>query len=66
MPAPSSSHSACRYVFVPPDGPVILFEFAGCEHIAAGRPAVSEIRPAIPFYYFVTAARCREGGAMGG
>jgi Xaa-Pro aminopeptidase len=24
-------HSACRYVFVPTDGPVILFEFAGCE-----------------------------------
>jgi len=57
-------HSACRYVFVPTDGPVILFEFAGCEHIAAGHPAVSEIRPAIPFYYFVTGPRVAEKAAQ--
>ena len=53
-------HSACRYVFVPTDGPVILFEFAGCEHIVAGHPAVSEIRPVIPFYYFVAGPRVAE------
>jgi Xaa-Pro aminopeptidase len=57
-------HSACRYVFVPTDGPVILFEFAGCEHIVAGHPAVSEIRPAIPFYYFVTGPRVAEKAAQ--
>src|SRR6516162_10175619 len=34
-------HSACRYVFVPTDGPVILFEFASCEHIAVGHPEPS-------------------------
>jgi Xaa-Pro dipeptidase len=57
-------HSACRYVFVSTDGPVILFEFAGCEHIVAGHPAVSEIRPAIPFYYFVTGPRVAEKAAQ--
>jgi Xaa-Pro aminopeptidase len=57
-------HSACRYVFVPTDGPVILFEFAGCEHIAVGHPAVSEVRPAIPFYYFVTGPRVAEKAAQ--
>ena len=57
-------HSACRYVFVPTDGPVILFEFAGCEHIAAGHPAVCELRPAIPFYYFVTGPRVTEKAAQ--
>jgi Xaa-Pro aminopeptidase len=56
-------HSACRYVFVATDGPVVLFEFAGCEHIAAGRPAVSELRPAIPYYYFVTGPRVAEKAA---
>ena len=41
-----------------------MFEFAGCEHIAAGHPAVSEIRPAIPFYYFVTGPRVAEKAAQ--
>jgi len=41
-----------------------LFEFAGCEHIAVGHPAVSEIRPAIPFYYFVTGPRVAEKAAQ--
>jgi Xaa-Pro dipeptidase len=56
-------HSACRYVFVPTDGPVVLFEFSGCEHIAAGHPGISEVRPAIPFYYFVTGPRVAEKAA---
>ena len=26
-----------RYVFVPLEGPVVLFEFEGCEHLEAGQ-----------------------------
>ena len=33
-----------RYVFVPVEGPVVLFEFAGCEHIERDNPAIDEIR----------------------
>jgi hypothetical protein len=53
-------HSACRYVFVPTDGPVVLFEFSGCEHIAPGHPGVAEVHRAIPFYYFVSGPRVEE------
>ncbi len=35
-----------RYVFVPLEGPVVLFEFEGAEHLEADNPAVDEIRPA--------------------
>ena len=33
-----------RYVFVPLEGPVVLFEFAGCEHLERDNPAIDEIR----------------------
>jgi Xaa-Pro aminopeptidase len=36
-----------RYLLVTVDGPVILYEFTGCMHLAAGLETVSEVRPAI-------------------
>ena len=33
-----------RYVFVPLEGPVVLFEFAGCEHMERDNPTIDEIR----------------------
>jgi Xaa-Pro dipeptidase len=57
-------HNACRYVFVPTNGPVVLFEFSGCEHLVLGHPGVAEIRPAIPFYYFVTGPRVQEKASV--
>ncbi len=47
-----------RYVFVPAEGPVVLFEYAGCAHLSAGLGTVDEVRDAhalAPFY----------GGAVG-
>ena len=35
-----------RYVFVPLEGPVVLFEFAGCEHMERDNPTIDEIRVA--------------------
>src|SRR5680860_1400816 len=29
-----SLHNPCRYVYVPVVGPVVLFEFKGCEHLS--------------------------------
>ena len=42
-----------RYVFVPVRGPVVLFEYMSCSHLADGSPTVDEVRPAKgvhPFY----------------
>lgn len=55
-----SLHNACRYVFVPVDGPIVLFEFKGCEHLSMGHPMVDEIRPAISWYHFVSGSRVAE------
>jgi len=55
-----SLHNPCRYVFVAADGPVILFEFKGCEHLCAGCPAVDEVRRAVSWYPFVTGPRTLE------
>jgi Xaa-Pro dipeptidase len=40
-----------RYLFLPVEGPVILFEFTGCRHLAAGLETIDEVRPAITASY---------------
>jgi Xaa-Pro aminopeptidase len=35
-----------RFALVFVDGPTILYEFAGCDHLAVGIPTIDEIRPA--------------------
>ena len=35
-----------RYLLILQDGPCILFEYIGCEHLARDLPTVDEIRPA--------------------
>ncbi|SMF07869.1 Xaa-Pro aminopeptidase [Tistlia consotensis] len=44
-----------RYLFVPLEGPVTLFEFEGCEHLEAGNPAIDEIRVATTVSYVARA-----------
>ena len=36
-----------RYLFLPQSGPVILFEFTGCAHLAEGLETIDEVRPAV-------------------
>jgi Xaa-Pro aminopeptidase len=36
-----------RYVLLTVDGPVLLFEFAGCMHLAEGLETIDEVRPAL-------------------
>src|SRR6056297_1472739 len=55
-----SMHNPCRYVFVGTEGPVILFEFAGCEFLAQERPAVDEVRVAQAWYHFAAGPRMME------
>jgi Xaa-Pro aminopeptidase len=35
-----------RFVLAFADGPIVLYEFAGCEHLAQGAPGVDLVRPA--------------------
>ncbi len=53
-------HNPCRYVFVPVEGPVVLFEFNGCGHLSEGCVAVSQVRPAVPWYFSVSGPRVGE------
>ena len=55
-----SLHNACRYVFVPVTGSVVLFEFKGCAHLSAGHPMVDEVRTATSWYHFVSGSRVAE------
>ena len=53
-------HNAARYVFVPTEGPVVLFDFHNCAHLSAGNEVVAEVRPAVSWFYFSAGNRCRE------
>jgi Xaa-Pro aminopeptidase len=41
------ARNPARYLFLPAEGPVVLFEFPGCHHLAAGLETIDEVRPAI-------------------
>ena len=46
-------HAPGRYVFVPVDGPVVLFEFATSRHVSTGLATIDEVRDSTsPFYFF--------------
>lgn len=45
-------HNAARYCFVATDGPVILFDFNGCEHLSADIETITETRTATSFFFF--------------
>ncbi len=41
-----SARTPARYLLIVLDGPVILFDFKGSQHLAANLPTITEIRPA--------------------
>ena len=46
-----------RYLFVPAEGPVVLFEYPGCHHLAVGLETIDEIRPAITVSFAASGPR---------
>jgi Xaa-Pro dipeptidase len=48
-------HNAYRYALVFADGPAIMFEFKGCEHLCRHLKAIDEIRPSISWIYMAAA-----------
>ncbi|MEQ8357515.1 MAG: Xaa-Pro peptidase family protein [Kiloniellaceae bacterium] len=53
-------HNAVRYVFVPTEGPVVLFDFHNCAHLSDGNEAIAEVRPATAWYFFAAGGRAAE------
>ncbi len=53
-------HNETRYVVVPTEGPVILWEYGNCRHLAEDLPTVDEVRPTVPWFYFATGPRFEE------
>jgi Xaa-Pro aminopeptidase len=53
-------HNAGRYCLVLNGGPLIMFEFMGCEHLLAGLETIDEIRPAKIWFYFCSGPRTDE------
>ena len=47
-----SMRNPARYVFVPAEGKVVLFEYAGCDFLAEGLDTVDEVRPATAISYY--------------
>ena len=54
------SHNPCRACFVPAEGPVILWDFHGCEILSRHLPLVDEVRGSHAFFYFEGGDRCDE------
>ncbi|WP_236560998.1 Xaa-Pro peptidase family protein [Pontibacillus sp. HMF3514] len=40
-----------RYVFIPTEGPITLFDFPNCEHLSEGIETIDEVRPATTLSY---------------
>ena len=54
------ARNPARYLFLPAEGPVVLFEFPGCHHLAAGLETIDEIRPAITVSFAAAGPRVDE------
>ncbi|MBS37969.1 MAG: peptidase M24 [Thiotrichales bacterium] len=44
-------HSVIRMAFIPAEGDVVLFEYAGSEHLSDGLDTVREVRASIPLHF---------------
>ena len=54
------AHNPTRACFIATEGPVVLFEYRQAVHLADHLPLIDEVRPAVPFFYFLSAERTEE------
>ena len=52
-----------RYVFVAAEGPTVMFEFGGCDHLVRGLETIQEIRPATSWFFFTSGPRVPDRAA---
>ena len=53
-------HAPGRYVFVPVDGPVVMFEYGTSKHLSEGIETIDELRVGVSNFYFITGPRAAE------
>ncbi len=53
-------HAPGRYVFVPVDGPVVLFEYGSSQHLWTDHDVVDEVRGCTSPFYFLAGDRADE------
>jgi Xaa-Pro dipeptidase len=53
-------HNPVRYAFVATEGPVIVFDFHGCDHLSTQLDLVDEVRPGRGWYFFKSGGRIAE------
>jgi len=56
-------HNPARYFYVPTQGPTVLFDFHGCEHLSDGLSTVDEVRHGKSLFYFEAGPRTLEHAA---
>lgn len=49
-----------RYVLVTADGPTVMFEFGGCDHLVRGLETIQEIRRTTSWFFFTSGPRMAE------
>jgi len=49
-----TAHNPLRYALILADGPAVMFEFKGCEHLNHGLPGIDEIRTAKSWMFMAT------------
>jgi Xaa-Pro aminopeptidase len=54
------AHYETRCVFVPAEGPVVLFDYSYLPHLAEGLPTVDEYRAIPSFYYFAAGSNAED------
>ena len=55
-----ATHNKCRYVFVPTEGPVVLFDYGSARHLSRGYDLIGEVRTAFPHTWFTNGPRHGE------
>ena len=51
-------HNPARYVLVSANGPIILWEFHGAEHLAEDLPLITDVRVGTPWFHFAAGDQC--------
>ncbi len=55
-----TAHNPLRYALIFAEGPGIMFEFKGCEHLCQGLETIDEVRQATGWMYMTTGDRVSE------
>lgn len=57
-----TARTPARYLLLFAEGPTILYDFFGCEHLARGIPTIDEIRPALGLCHWTSGGQPEAAG----